>query len=213
MRDFKNYLKEFVIKNTPRENSNNDDYYTQVMDFMKTVPFRFNTRQGDLIHFDSAYDAARSLFKHLEQHESGHNHAVQQEAPHMIRYFQNSTKTHEKALDLLGDYITHHQKLPEHLRAKVEPTMGMIQSDILDEHETERDKLRGQKDVFGRPADDIGRRVFHMYGGSPIEIAGEEYHPQQEDQMHHLEGVASDLADASGMGGMSGYIRRREENS
>lgn len=213
MKNYKDYLKEFREVPPPQQPSG-DDPIREIHRFMEKHPFRLNTRGGDLLHFDSAYDAAKSLFRHLEQHEEGHNHSVQQEIPHMIRYFQKSTRTHERALDLLQDYITNHPRLPEDLRLKVEPALHAIQSDILDEHAQKKDALRGKKDVFGRPADDIGRRVRDNYGAMPITIQGEEYHPHQDDEMHHLEGVAGDLEDnMDESGAPTGFIRRREERN
>lgn len=215
MKDFRDYLREF-IERTPNNpgGGNSRDPDEELKDFMDNTPFRLNTRQGDLIHFNSSLDAAKMLFNHLEQHEEGHNHAVQQDIPHMIRYFQKSAGTHERALDLLQDRIQNHPNLPVHLRSRVGPVLSRIQAEIQNEHEERKKNLKGKKDMFGRPMDDIGARVAGNYGATPIEIQGEEYHPHQQDEMHHLEGVVGELEDAddfSGSGAPIGYVIRREE--
>ena len=218
MKKFKELLKEFKgiddINNPPRNGGNEDDSHNQIMRFMDRVPFRFNTKRGDLIHFDSALNAAKTFFKHLEQHEEGHNHAVQTETPHMIKYFQKSAQTHEDALDLITDMVKNHEDLPTHLRNKVGGAFSKIQSDVQEQHEEQKAKMADHYDSITGKKYHIGERVMQEYGARPIEIRGEEYHPHQHDQMHHLEGVVADLEDfMDESGAPAGYVIRREERT
>lgn len=215
MKKFKKLLSEFIESQPPSgggASSGGGDNHQEVMDFMEKVPFRLNTRQGDLIHFDSSLNAAKTLFKHLEQHEEGHNHAVQTETPHMIRYFQKSAQTHEDALDLIQDMVENHKDLPVHLRSKVRGAFAKIQSDVQEEHEHHKKMMADQiGPIFGEKYH-VGERVMRDYNARPIEIRGEEFHPHQHDQMHHLEGVVADLEDfMDEAGAPSGYVIRREE--
>lgn len=220
MKDFKDYLTEFIIKGEgPGGGGGGGDHYDpieRVKEFMDTVPFRYTTKQGDLIHFDSALDAAHTIAKHLQQHEDGHNHAVQKNVPHMIKYFQKSAATHEDALSLIQDHIVSHQELPPHLREHVLSAVGSIETEEANDHEHNKKRLEGQKDFFGRPSNDIGRRTMSLHHVHPIEIGDEERHPYEFDQGHHLNGVMDEVETSGNpeMGIKSlGYVkhRKREE--
>lgn len=214
MKKFKDILKEFR-ETTPPPNrgggAGGGDPHGEIMSFMDKTPFRLNTRQGDLIHFDSSLNAAKTLFKHLAQHEEGHNHAVQSETPHMIKYFQKSAKTHEDALDLVQDMIENHKDLPDHLRHHVARTLSQIDTTAQEEHEINKKGMSFLGNIAGDTFN-LGERVMKNYNSHPIEIRGEDFHPHQHDQMHHLEGVVADLEDfMDESGAASGYVIRREE--
>lgn len=206
MKKFKQLLSEIKVTPPPSGRgggSGSDDHHREIMNFMGRIPFRLNTRQGDLIHFDSALNAARSFFKHLEQHEEGHDHAVQTETSHMVRYFQKSAQTHEDALDLVKDMVENHKDLPVHLRSKIGSSLSRLQLEVQDEHEEKRKSMGN-----------IGEIVMRNYNARPVELRGEDFHPYQHDQMHHLEGVVGDLEDDMDEAGAPlGYVVRRKEQN
>jgi len=220
MKDFKDYLTEFIIKGEGPGGGGGGggDHYDpieRVKEYMDTVPFRFTTRQGDLIHFDSALDAVHTFAKHLHQHEDGRIHAVKSNTKHMSRYFQKSTATLKDALSLIDDHISSREELTPHLRDYVLPAIQSITVKERNDHEHNKKRLEGQQDFFGRPSNDIGRRTMSLFDVHPIEIGDEERHPYEFDQGHHLNGVMDDVEFGNPEMGVNplGYVkhRKREE--
>jgi len=215
MKNFKHYLREFIIKNNNRDGGDGASPYNpqeEVKRYMDGMEFRYTTKQGDLIHFDSALDAARAFAKHLQQHEDGHNHSVQEEIPHMIRYFQNSATTHEHALALITDAVVNEANLPPHLHSHVPATIASIEAEEANEHEYRKKLLSGQTDFSGRPFSDVGFRIAKLHHVMPIDVGDGERHPYEYDQGHHLMGVMDEIEDSHHADSHRaiGYVIRRK---
>lgn len=201
MKRFKDILNEFRMNEPPRgrgPDGEDDDRIEQVIRFMDTIPFEYETVDGHIIKFNSAREGAELLNLNATKHERAQEHIHNNEVPNPeanTNYFQSSVRTHDHALLKLQDAVLGHPNLPAELVKYVPYAMARLE----DEGHEAVDKFDR-----GRP---LGREIpssritfdRHAHRGTGT-------HPHENDSLHHLWGVVDEIRKKD-----LGYVLHRDD--
>ena len=200
MKRFKDLLNEFRENIPPIDRQRpQGDPFEEIKNFMKKVSYTHTTTQGDTIHFNDSHDAANLIANDNSTHALGMHHAHSVRDEMMMRYFGNSTSTHDDVMDSLRDFITNHKKMPSHLKPHVNDFMKSIEGKAKSRANLENKMIQTATGVNNG----VGQKIYDFMKPTQSETE----HPHIDNPQHHLSKLIKTISEDPDRG----YYLRREE--